>query len=101
MDQFDIIVIGTGPAGEGAAMMATKNRKRVAVIERHAEVGGGCTHWGTIPSKALRHAVKTLGDALVVLGGHHGCAFAGRPAADHDDVKLVHVRPLSAATARS
>ena len=63
MDSFDVIVIGSGPAGEGAAMMATKNGKRVAVIERHAEVGGGCTHWGTIPSKALRHAVKTLGDA--------------------------------------
>ena len=63
MEHFDIIVIGTGPAGEGAAMMATKNRKRVAVIERHAEVGGGCTHWGTIPSKALRHACKTLSDA--------------------------------------
>jgi NAD(P) transhydrogenase len=63
MDQFDIIVIGSGPAGEGAAMMGTKNRKRVAVIERHSEVGGGCTHWGTIPSKALRHAVKTLADA--------------------------------------
>ena len=44
-------------------MMATKNGKRVAVIERHAEVGGGCTHWGTIPSKALRQAVKTLRDA--------------------------------------
>ena len=63
MDHFDIIVIGSGPAGEGAAMMAAKNRKRVAVVERYAEVGGGCTHWGTIPSKALRHAVKTLDDA--------------------------------------
>ena len=63
MEHFDVIVIGSGPAGEGAAMMAAKNRLRVAVIERHAEVGGGCTHWGTIPSKALRHAVKTLHDA--------------------------------------
>jgi NAD(P) transhydrogenase len=63
MEHFDIIVIGSGPAGEGAAMMAAKNRRRVAVVERHAEVGGGCTHWGTIPSKALRHAVKTLHDA--------------------------------------
>jgi NAD(P) transhydrogenase len=62
MDHFDIIVIGSGPAGEGAAMMAAKSGKRVAVVERHAEVGGGCTHWGTIPSKALRHAVKTLYD---------------------------------------
>ena len=62
MERFDIVVIGTGPAGEGAAMMAAKNHKRVAVIERHFEVGGGCTHWGTIPSKALRHAVKQFHD---------------------------------------
>ena len=62
MERYDIVVIGTGPAGEGAAMMAAKNHKRVAVIERHAEVGGGCTHWGTIPSKALRNAVETLHD---------------------------------------
>jgi NAD(P) transhydrogenase len=63
MERYDVVVIGTGPAGEGAAMMATKNHKRVAVVERHSEVGGGCTHWGTIPSKALRHAVKVLHDA--------------------------------------
>jgi NAD(P) transhydrogenase len=64
MDQhFDIVVIGSGPAGEGAAMMGAKNHRKVAVIERYEEVGGGCTHWGTIPSKALRHAVKTLQDA--------------------------------------
>lgn len=44
-------------------MMGAKHGKRVAMIERHAEVGGGCTHWGTIPSKALRHAVKTLVNA--------------------------------------
>lgn len=60
MENFDLIVIGSGPAGEGAAMRAAKNRRRVAIIERHMEVGGGCTHWGTIPSKALRQAVKTL-----------------------------------------
>lgn len=60
--QFDIVVIGSGPAGEGAAMMAAKNHRSVALIERYFEVGGGCTHWGTIPSKALRHAVKMLHD---------------------------------------
>src|SRR5262245_13941559 len=43
-------------------MMAAKNHRSVALIERHFEVGGGCTHWGTIPSKALRHAVKILHD---------------------------------------
>jgi NAD(P) transhydrogenase len=62
MDSYDLVVIGSGPAGEGAAMMAAKNHQRVAVIERHMEVGGGCTHWGTIPSKALRQAVKVLND---------------------------------------
>jgi len=62
MEKFDVVVIGTGPAGEGAAMMLAKNHRSVAVVERYLEVGGGCTHWGTIPSKALRHAVKTLGD---------------------------------------
>lgn len=62
MQEFDIVVIGSGPAGEGAAMMAAKNHRRVALVERSVEIGGGCTHWGTIPSKALRHAVKTLSD---------------------------------------
>lgn len=58
MQVFDLIVIGTGPGGEGAAMMAAKNGKSVAAIESFTDVGGGCTHWGTIPSKALRHAVQ-------------------------------------------
>jgi NAD(P) transhydrogenase len=55
----DLIVIGTGPGGEGAAMQAAKRGRSVAVVERHCKVGGGCTHWGTIPSKALRHAIQT------------------------------------------
>ncbi|WP_051275605.1 Si-specific NAD(P)(+) transhydrogenase [Aestuariibacter salexigens] len=58
--QFDAVVIGTGPGGEGVAMQLAKAGKRVAVIERHDSVGGGCTHWGTIPSKALRHSVSRL-----------------------------------------
>ncbi|MBN7827410.1 Si-specific NAD(P)(+) transhydrogenase [Bowmanella dokdonensis] len=58
--QFDAVVIGTGPGGEGAAMQLSKAGKQVAVIERHESVGGGCTHWGTIPSKALRHSVSRL-----------------------------------------
>jgi NAD(P) transhydrogenase len=54
---FDVVVIGTGPGGEGAAMQATKLGKSVAVVERYHLLGGGCTHWGTIPSKALRFAI--------------------------------------------
>ncbi|MGP1953407.1 MAG: Si-specific NAD(P)(+) transhydrogenase [Arsenophonus sp. ET-KM2-MAG3] len=58
--KFDIIVIGSGPGGEGAAMGLVKQRKKVAVIERYNKIGGGCTHWGTIPSKSLRHIVSRI-----------------------------------------
>ncbi len=58
--EFDVIVLGSGPGGEGAAMRATKAGKKVAVVEKYREVGGGCTHWATIPSKALRQAVRSL-----------------------------------------
>ncbi|WP_299019982.1 Si-specific NAD(P)(+) transhydrogenase [uncultured Photobacterium sp.] len=57
---FDAIVIGSGPGGEGAAMGLTKAGLNIAIIEREESVGGGCTHWGTIPSKALRHAVSRI-----------------------------------------
>lgn len=56
----DVLVIGTGPGGEGAAMQAVKQGLRAAVVERFHRVGGGCTHWGTIPSKALRFAIYQL-----------------------------------------
>ncbi|MCH8501690.1 MAG: Si-specific NAD(P)(+) transhydrogenase [Aliidiomarina sp.] len=57
---FDSIVIGSGPGGEGAAMMLAKRGQRVAMFEAESRLGGGCTHWGTIPSKALRHSVSRL-----------------------------------------
>lgn len=57
---YDAIVIGSGPGGEGAAMGLVKQGAKVAVIERFHNIGGGCTHWGTIPSKALRHAVSRI-----------------------------------------
>jgi NAD(P) transhydrogenase len=55
--EYDVVVIGTGPGGEGAAMQAVKHGKSVAVMEREPAVGGSCTHRGTIPSKALRYAI--------------------------------------------
>jgi NAD(P) transhydrogenase len=58
MEKYDVIVIGSGPGGEGAAIKCAKSNKKVAIIERYHRVGGGCTHWGTIPSKSLRHAVQ-------------------------------------------
>jgi NAD(P) transhydrogenase len=56
---FDVLVIGSGPAGQKAAIQAAKSGKRVAVMERDRHVGGACVHTGTIPSKALReHALR-------------------------------------------
>lgn len=60
--KFDIIVIGSGPGGEGAAVELASAGKKVAVIEEHNEVGGGSLHWGTIPSKTLRHEIQLLRD---------------------------------------
>ena len=57
---YDLIVIGSGPAGQKAAVAAAKAGRRVLVVERGGEVGGVCVHSGTIPSKALREAVLML-----------------------------------------
>jgi NAD(P) transhydrogenase len=58
--EYDVVVIGSGPAGEGATMRAAKADAKVVIVERFEEVGGGCTHWATIPSKALRHSVSEV-----------------------------------------
>ena len=58
--RFDLIVIGSGPGGEGAAMNAAKNGLKVLVVENRPQVGGSATHTATIPSKALRSAVREL-----------------------------------------
>ncbi|WP_035204493.1 Si-specific NAD(P)(+) transhydrogenase [Isoalcanivorax pacificus] len=57
---WDLVVIGSGPAGEAAAMRAAKGGLRVAMVEDQPQVGGSCTHLGTIPSKAFRHQVRQL-----------------------------------------
>lgn len=62
--EYDVIVIGSGPGGEGAAMQAAKNGLSVAMVERHIKIGGGCTHWGTIPSKALRKSIFQMTEVL-------------------------------------
>ena len=62
IQHFDTLIIGSGPGGEGAAMKLAKAGRRVAVIEAYDQVGGGCLHWGTIPSKALRHSIQMLAD---------------------------------------
>ena len=57
---FDMVVIGSGPAGQRAAIQSAKLGKRVAVIERKSVLGGAGTNTGTIPSKTLREAVLHL-----------------------------------------
>jgi NAD(P) transhydrogenase len=60
MYDYDLVVIGSGPGGQKAAIAAAKLGKRVAVIERRHMVGGVCVNTGTIPSKTLREAVLYL-----------------------------------------
>lgn len=59
-NHFDLIVIGSGPAGQRAAIQAAKIRKKVAIVDRHEVVGGVCVNTGTIPSKSFREAVLYL-----------------------------------------
>ncbi len=57
MQTFDMIVLGSGPAGQRAAIQSAKSGKRVAVVEQRDVVGGACVNTGTIPSKTMREAV--------------------------------------------
>ncbi|MGA2510789.1 MAG: Si-specific NAD(P)(+) transhydrogenase [Candidatus Acidiferrales bacterium] len=59
-NNYDLIVIGSGPAGQKGAICAAKLRKRVAVIDRRLMIGGVCVHTGTIPSKSIREAIFQL-----------------------------------------
>jgi NAD(P) transhydrogenase len=58
--KYDLIVIGSGPSGQRAAVAAAKMKKRVAVVEARSVVGGVCVNTGTIPSKTMREAVLHL-----------------------------------------
>src|ERR1700758_4948564 len=60
MREYDLVVIGSGPGGQKAAIAAAKLGKSVRVIERDRMLGGVCTNTGTIPSKTLREAVIYL-----------------------------------------
>jgi NAD(P) transhydrogenase len=57
---YDLIVIGSGPAGQRAAIYGSKIGKRVALVESREVVGGACINTGTIPSKTMREAVLHL-----------------------------------------
>jgi len=58
--EYDLVVIGSGPAGQKAAICAAKLHKKVAIVDGKMAIGGVCVHTGTIPSKTLREAVLYL-----------------------------------------
>lgn len=70
-NEYDLIVIGSGPAGQKGAICAAKMRKKVVIIDRKRTIGGVCVHTGTIPSKTLREAV-------LYLSGFRQRSFYGR-----------------------
>src|SRR5277367_373532 len=57
MQCYDLIVIGSGPAGQRAAIQASKSGRKVALVEKREVLGGVCINTGTIPSKTMREAV--------------------------------------------
>ena len=70
---FDLVAIGSGPAGQRAAVQAAKLGKRVAIVEKNRSVGGVCVETGTIPSKTFREAVWAVSS---------GPAIGARPTAE-------------------
>jgi NAD(P) transhydrogenase len=71
VSDYDLVVIGSGPAGQKGAIAAAKARKRVALIDRTVMMGGVSVHTGTIPSKTLREAIFQLtGIAVKALYGN-------------------------------
>jgi len=85
ISSYDLVVIGSGPAGQKAAIAASKLGKRVAVIDRKEMVGGVCLHTGTIPSKTLR-------EAILYLSGFRERTFYGR---DYTVSKEITVADLA------
>jgi len=70
MERYDLVVIGSGPAGEKAAAQAAYFGKRVAIVEKAREPGGAAVHTGTLPSKTLR-------ESAIYLSGHRSRALYG------------------------
>jgi NAD(P) transhydrogenase len=80
-NSYDLIVVGSGPAGQKAAICGAKLRKKVAVIERKRTIGGVCVHTGTIPSKTFR-------EAILYLSGLRQRTFYGRGYALKENISM-------------
>ncbi|ULA66103.1 MAG: putative soluble pyridine nucleotide transhydrogenase [Nitrospira sp.] len=82
MAHYDLLVIGTGPAGQKAAIQAAKLGKKVGIVERKRVVGGVCTNTGTIPSKSLR-------EAALYLSGFHQRSLYGASYRVKQDITMA------------
>ena len=78
---FDLLCIGSGPAGQRAAIQAAKLGKRVALVERRRIVGGVCVETGTIPSKTFREAVLSFNSVTRHFEHHEGYRYQSRATA--------------------
>jgi NAD(P) transhydrogenase len=89
--RFDLVVIGSGPAGQKGAICAAKHKKKVLVVDREDRIGGVSVHTGTIPSKTLREAV-------LFLSGYRQRTFYGKDYRVKDKVEVTdlqkRVRPV-------
>lgn len=85
MSSYDLIVIGSGPAGRRASIQAAKFGKSVLVIDRQNQVGGVSVHTGTIPSKTLRETVLNLTGFRE--RGFYGRAYRAKKEIDADDLR--------------
>lgn len=85
MSQYDLVVIGSGPAGRTAAIQAGKLKRKVLVIDRKDRLGGVSIHTGTIPSKTLRETVLNL-------SGWRERSFYGRSYRAKDEIGASDLR---------
>ncbi len=69
-ESWDVVVVGSGPAGQKAAVQAAKAGRRVCIVERELGVGGACVHRGTIPSKTLRETALHVTELRRRLGAN-------------------------------
>jgi NAD(P) transhydrogenase len=83
MYDFELLCLGSGPAGQRAAVQAAKTGKRAAIVEKRSVIGGVCVETGTIPSKTLREAVLFFAGVAGRTAGNSPVRLEGRPAAEH------------------
>src|SRR5437868_4106269 len=98
MEKFDVIVIGSGPAGEKAAAQAAYFEKKVLLIEKEVVVGGAMVNTGTIPSKTLRET--SHGDFILIAVGSTpfrpgSIPFEEEQVYDSDEILLMEKIPGS------